>query len=112
GIEEQGLFLQQPALVLVHHVLGDKGDQTVEGGARGRQRALGLPGQLVADHPLLGIQQGFADNEIGIVHGVERGEWALFFQKPRLSSKSSTWPWLATTSLPVGLICGPFSKPL
>jgi hypothetical protein len=34
-------------------------------------------------------------------------------QKPRLSSRSSTWPWSATTSLlPSGLICGPFSRPL
>ncbi len=44
-----------------------------------------------------------------------RGYMAVFefIQKPRLSSRSSTCPWSATTSLlPAGLICGPLSSPL
>ena len=67
-VEEQDLVAQEPALLLVHDVSGHEGDEAFQVGAGEIPAFAPLPAQLVADHALFGVEQGFTDDEVGLVH--------------------------------------------
>jgi hypothetical protein len=52
-------------------MFGHEGDEAFEVGVADGLAVAQLPTEFVSNHTLLGIEQGFADDEICLVHGVE-----------------------------------------
>jgi hypothetical protein len=72
GVEEQQLLAQQPAEVFVDQVLGDEADQRFEIGGADFPSVLLLPAEFITNYTLLGVKQGFTDDEVGLMHYMNR----------------------------------------